>query len=587
MSSKKSKTKSAKSAKRSKLDLRTEFPKPKSAKNVSKKTGKAKKTGKTGKTGKAKPKVKLPTLKVNKPKSSKAKAKKKDIRKVYGEYSFSGEKVAEKWFSLAGGAELMEHQMRVVKHFEENDGLICFHLPGSGKTLTACASALRWLNDHPDGLVFAAVPGPLISNFIEQGLKKFYRLSHNYIAKHFIVDTYLKLPKYVKENGLINKPFFLIIDEAHKLKTKIGVVTRGEKKGAQKGKASSAMMELSSKAEKVLVMTGTIFRNTEQDLANLVAFAKKGKYADVMKSAGVYNPVSKSYVFDLTEMRKYFKCILSYYSGDDSEGYPEIIRHSVKINMSKKYWKNNEGTGYLDQHNRIREALKARKRGLDDETYANEMYVTEMRKASNKIFIEGENVSDKAKWVAKFIKQDPKKKTIIYSYFIESGVKACQKELMQAGIKSTYLDAKLKAADKNKIIKDYNDAIENVDGEGIIFITSATSVGIDFKGTRREIIMERDFSSAGNRQIEARGARYLSHDHLPPGERKVDIYYLSLVLPEGLARPVEGKKPFLTIDERVEEINLQKDQREEALMRLLLSEEAHITIETDPSCSAK
>ncbi len=82
-----------------------------------------------------------------------------------------------------------------------------------------------------------------------------------------------------------------------------------------------------------------------------------------------------------------------------------------------------------------------------------------------------------------------------------------------------------------------------------MLITKAGSEGIDFKGTRRIIIMEKDFSSAAINQIVARGARYMSHEHLPAAERKVDVYFLKLLLPKGEPRPLEEGEPLLTIDE--------------------------------------
>jgi len=481
--------------------------------------------------------------------------------------------------ALVDDQALMKHQERIIDHFQKHDGLVAFHLPGSGKTLSATAASLCWLKDHPDGMIFVAVPGPLVDNFIENGLKKFYGLSHNFIAKHFVVDTYVKLPKYVQKQQLDSKPFFLIVDEAHKLKAKIRKTTRGAKKGKQLGQAPKGIMELATKADKVMVMSGTVFRNAERDLENLVAIARKGLKEDLYKATGKYNRETKKYDFDPKKIKKYFKCVISYYPGDPTKGYPKEVYHNVDIKMPKTYWKNPKGTGYWDRHL----ALKGYLGKTED---SKQMYVSQMRAKANKTYTQGKTESPKGDWIVNLIKKDPTQKTIIYSFFKESGVEATQDKLKEAGIKSTYLKADLSAAAKNKIVKAYNSAKENTNGEGIILITKATSEGIDFKGTRRIIIMEKDYSSAGNRQIIARGARYLSHEDLPKDQQRVDIYFLKLVLPEGVARPPPDDKgnKFLTIDERVDEIVAIKDHREERFMDYIIGPNRQVTIETDPDC---
>ncbi len=84
--------------------------------------------------------------------------------------------------ALVNNEKLMEHQEIVIDHFKKHDGLILFHTPGAGKTLTATSASLCWLLDNPEGMIFFASPGNLIDNFLEKGLKKFYGLSHNFIA---------------------------------------------------------------------------------------------------------------------------------------------------------------------------------------------------------------------------------------------------------------------------------------------------------------------------------------------------------------------------------------------------------------------
>lgn len=481
---------------------------------------------------------------------------------------------------LSGNKKLMQHQERVIDHFAKHSGLIVFHKPGSGKTLTSVSAALCWLKENPKGMVFVAVPGHLSENFIENGLKKFYGLSHNYIAKHFVIDTYVKLPKYVAKNKLDQVPFFLIVDEAHKLKAVIKVMKRGRNVGKQRGAAPKGILDLAVKAKKVLVMTGTVFRNTESDLENLVAIARapvdKGVIKSIVKSTARKDPETKAKIFDPEKIKTYFKCIISYYPGDPEniDDYPIVKYHPVKVKMPQAYWKK-----YWREH----QELKGLFFGLTDRS--REMYITKMRMAANKFLKE----SPRAEEIAKIIKTNPELKTIIYSGFKGSGVETIRDVLEREHIKSTWLDRGLSAARKADIVEKYNEAKENTVGEGngIVLITKATSEGTDFKGTRRIIIMEKDFSTASIQQIIARGARYESHSHLPKEERKVDVYFLELDMPTGVVKP--GKDPktgieFKLIDERVNELIQIKDRKEQALMGLIIDPKRKVTIETDPDC---
>lgn len=482
--------------------------------------------------------------------------------------------------SLVGGKALMKHQERVIEHFTKHSGLIVFHKPGSGKTLTSVSAALCWLRENPKGLVFVAVPGHLSENFIEHGLKKFYGLSHNYIAKHFVVDTYVKLPKYVAKNKLDQKPFFLIVDEAHKLKAVIRMTKRGRNAGKQKGAAPKGILDLAIKAKKVLVMTGTVFRNTESDLENLVAIARapvdKGVIRNLLKTTATKDKETKAKIFDPEKVKAYFKCIISYYPGDPEniEDYPVVKYHSVKVKMPIPYWKK-----YWREH----QELKGLFLGLSDRS--REMYITNMRMAANKFLTE----SPRAEEIARIIKSNPKLKTIIYSGFRGAGVETIRDVLAREGIKSTWLNQELSKARKAEIVDNYNSSKENTpeEGQGIVLITKATSEGTDFQGTRRIIIMEKDFSTAAIQQIVARGSRFKSHSHLPLSERKVDVYFLELAMPDGVPKPGKDERTgieFKLIDERVNELIGIKDRKEKALMDLIIDPKRKVTIETDPDC---
>ena len=56
----------------------------------------------------------------------------------------------------------------------------------------------------------------------------------------------------------------------------------------------------------------------------------------------------------------------------------------------------------------------------------------------------------------------------------------------------------------------------------------------DLKGVRSVVVMEPTWNDAGLQQIIGRAIRYKSHEHLPAPQRKVDVYFMIMTIPEGM-----------------------------------------------------
>ena len=78
------------------------------------------------------------------------------------------------------------------------------------------------------------------------------------------------------------------------------------------------------------------------------------------------------------------------------------------------------------------------------------------------------------------------------------------------------------------MVDDFNNNKFNV-----LVLTRAGGEGIDLKGVRSVIVLDPTWNDAGLQQIVGRAIRFNSHAHLPPAERKVDVYFMLLTKPEG------------------------------------------------------
>ena len=127
--------------------------------------------------------------------------------------------------------------------------------------------------------------------------------------------------------------------------------------------------------------------------------------------------------------------------------------------------------------------------------------------------------------VKKWVKNN--EKIVIYSSFIEKGVKILQDELNKLKIKNDKIIGEVSKIRRQEIVNTYNNNKINV-----LLISKAGGEGLDLKGTRRIIIFEPAFNKNVIEQAKARGIRYKSHEGLK--EKKVDVYYLYLDKPKKL-----------------------------------------------------
>jgi len=117
-------------------------------------------------------------------------------------------------------------------------------------------------------------------------------------------------------------------------------------------------------------------------------------------------------------------------------------------------------------------------------------------------------------------------KTIVFSEFKTAGVELVQKRLDKEGIPYVTITGSIPKKRRAEIVNVYNK-----DEVKILFITKAGGEGLDLKGTRNIILMEKGWTKSLEDQVTGRGIRYESHTHLPKNERVVTVHHLILIKP--------------------------------------------------------
>lgn len=394
---------------------------------------------------------------------------------------------------------LKEHQEKVVKHFEKNRGLIAVHSLGSGKTITSIAASLDYLEEDSKRIVIVLSPASLEANFRKE-LEFYCEKCDPTIFERYKTMSYEKF-SFNYNDYKDMKDFFLIVDEAHNLRTKIT---------KEKGVRVKRILELSKKADKVLLLTATPFFNDPYDIINLVAIANKSR-ALITKEffyKTYYSP-RKDIFF-----KYFFENIISVYKPDEAalkKFYPSHTVNEVFIKMPEKYLKVYR--------------LLERNSDATQMYYKNpNIFFSGLRQASNKI--DDDFDSPKLEWVKQFLQLHQGEKTVIFSNWIQAGIKHLMKVVPNGSF--MVIDGSTEKSERKDIVKDYNTIPE----KNILLISRAGGEGIDLKNTRNVVILDPSWNNSVDNQVTGRAIRYGSHMDLPPEERHVNIYQLFLLKPD-------------------------------------------------------
>ncbi|NDC55395.1 MAG: hypothetical protein EBZ69_00960 [Alphaproteobacteria bacterium] len=477
--------------------------------------------------------------------------------------------LASKQAELVPEVQLQEHQQRITDRVTNADPrMLVYHGLGSGKSLSALAAAeaAKKLYGDDYGIV---VPASLRGNF-QKEVKKFTRNSDPEIMSY----TGLGMGKQFKK-----PPKTLIMDEAARLRNPDSAMTQ-------------AAMRTAQQAQRVMLLTGTPITNSPSDLAPLVSMLD-GKNIDPESFAQRYigyqkvkpgwigwlrgvKPGVRPFIKNEKELRELLTGKVDYQPSKTPEGVnvnEEIIRTPLTSEQRKIHeairtkippgflWKlDQEFPLSRDELRRLNGFLTGmRQAGLSTRTFRADKNPLRSFEQSGKLQAAYGNLK-------KVLDEDPRKKAIIYSNFIDSGISPYAAALEKNKIPYGVFHGSIPVKQRQQALNDYNTGKLRA-----LLLGPAAAEGISTKGTSLIQLLDPHWNEARLQQAKGRGLRFDSHAGLPEELKNVAVqrYLNQSEEPGFLARKLFGKQRHRTADEVLERLTAEKEQLNESFRNLL------------------
>jgi superfamily II DNA or RNA helicase len=455
---------------------------------------------------------------------------------------------------------LRPHQERVLRKLETSDGILVAHRVGAGKTLTSIAAGVR------SGLPMEVVtPASLTKNY-EKELKK--HVKGEVTAR---IRSYEKALRDVKNDEDFGGGGFIVLDEAHRLRNA----------GTQ---SSQLISPLVRSGKKRLLLTGTPIYNQPSDIAPLINLAAgKGvlpadpggfnqKFIHEREvSPGLWQRlkgVEPGIVKELKNRDHLYAAMRNRVDLYDTptDDYPAQEEERINVPMGMK-----QQQVYSTVMEQAPPHLRAKIRsGLPPskaESSMMNMFTTAARQASlsprpyvNDMTDEEELAeTPKMKAAVERLKEmrakDPNFRAVVYSNYLEAGIKPYARHLKEEGIPFKEFTGKVSKQEKAQRVLDFNTGKNPV-----LLVSSAGTEGLDLKGTKLVQVLEPHWNNAKVDQVIGRGVRYQSHSHLPPEERKVRVQrFYSTLQPTGLEKMFRSR-PGMSAEEWIQQRADEKTQ---------------------------
>jgi SNF2 family DNA or RNA helicase len=460
--------------------------------------------------------------------------------------------------------ELKDYQQRVVERIQEKGrpGLVVAHGLGTGKTLSSIAA-----QDALETPATVVVPAALKANYEKE------RARHLTGKKQPIK---LESLQNVARAG-IPKSQLLVVDEAH----------RGRDPASATFKAIR-----DAKADKKMLLTASPFYNSPHDLAPLINVAanervlpndKKEFDARYTRFRPVYPSLwgrlrgdKPGEVQELNprrrgELKSIYDKWVDYQPGG-TEGFPTVTREDVDVPM------NSEQLGVYDTLMDTAPSWVSRKvkSGLPpskaEATQLN-AFLTGARQASLSTapFVQGDTKVHETKIQKAFenlrkeLETNPDARAVVYSNFLQGGIRPYANRLTAAGIPFGEYTGEIPRTQRDQLVRDYNEGKKRV-----MLLSSAGGEGLDLKGTRLMQVLEPHWNREKLLQVEGRGIRYGSHEHLPEDQRNVRVQTYRATRPrQGLLEHLHVSKPGGGVDEYLSTRSKEKEDLNEQFRSLL------------------
>lgn len=470
--------------------------------------------------------------------------------------------------ALSPDLTLQEHQQRVADRISgEDPRLLVYHGLGSGKSLSALAAAeaAKKVSGGEYGVV---VPASLRGNF-QKEIKKFTRNSKPEILSY----TGLALGKRPA------KPLdTVVMDEAQRLRNPGADSTQGAQ-------------ELARQAKRLVLLSGTPITNSPSDLASLISLLdnqqispqdfEKRYIGYKKKFPGVLNWLrgaqwgEEPYVKNEEELRTRLKGKVDYQPSKTPQGVTvneELVKVPLSAEQSRiqKAIRTKIPPGFLwkldqefplsrDELNKLNSFLT----GLRQVSLSTQPFRAD--KDPLKAFDQSAKLREALKRLRENLDADPRKKAIIYSNFIDSGIQPYAKALERDKIPYGIFHGGIPVKDRQKALQDYNEGKLRA-----LLLGPAAAEGISTKGTSLIQLLDPYWHESRTQQARGRGLRFDSHDGLPEELKNVAVQrFLSSSEEPGIFGKLLGKTRQRTGDEVLQHLSENKEKLNEEFRKIL------------------
>ena len=392
---------------------------------------------------------------------------------------------------------LKDYQIQAIDRLRDQHGLILSFDTGTGKTITSVVSSICLLRSETVDHVYVVAPKSLSDNFKKETL--YYMKSDDPLHERYSHYTHTAFVKQFEKCPEQCDNSLLIIDEASEFRTEISA-------SGQKGRSAFTVINCCIRAKRVIALSATPLYNDFGDVVNLVAMVT-GKPPSMV-------PPTIDGKLELTKGLFAFHNLLEDKSPGDEIDLPTRREHIHEFEMSDEYY----GKYLKIQRSEIPNAK---------DPFA---FLTGLRHGTNSI-----DDNPKIEWALDRVEK-LRLKTILYSSFIDDGIRLIQRGLDKRGVSYVTISGELKNRDREEAVARYNDPNNGVD---VMIISRAGSLGLDLKRTREVIFIEANWNPAQEEQVIGRACRLGSHKGLPVDEYYVDVHRLYLFKPS-MDRLAEG-----------------------------------------------
>ena len=350
---------------------------------------------------------------------------------------------------------------------------------------------------------------------------------------------------------------------------------------------------------KRLLLTGSPFYNHPSDIATLlrIAAGKAVVPEDKVKFTEryIYDKPVKPGLIDrfihgategtvptvrperVQELKDVFSKWVDHHPGS-REGFPDVEHADVQVPMSKEQLRvyqtlMDKAPPWVSA--KVRRGLPPSKQEAKDLN----AFLSGVRQVSNStsgFHNEGEASHPKIQKAFENLRSElesnPQSKAVVYSNFLQSGINPYKQLLEGAKIPYGEFTGEMGRKERDQLVQDYNAGKLRA-----LLLSSAGGEGLDLKGTRLLQVMEPHWNREKLRQVEGRGARYMSHSELPESDRKLRVENYLATLPEGtlgkLWRSVSGREKDQSVDEYLTRMSKNKEDLTGQFRKLLPAHE--------------